>query len=475
MHEKQAAFSATATPRAQGVQQEAAIAAIATPAGMGGIAVVRVSGAGAYEIAARVFVPASREKSLAAAKGYTALFGHFVQDETICDEVIALCFRAPHSYTGEDVVELSCHGGSAVSERLLRACCDAGAAPAAPGEFTKRAFLNGRISLTQAEGVMDLINATSRQGAAAAAAVMEGALFRRIDNVRAALLTLAGHLAAYTDYPEEDVPALSLSALRDTLSQCLQTMQALIDAYDTGAALRRGVPTVIVGSPNVGKSTLLNLLSGFERAIVTPVAGTTRDVVEQEVELGGVRLLLADTAGLRETQDIVEAEGIRRSYARMERASLVLAVFDASQPTTADDMALAEACKGRPALALLNKTDLPQQFTADAIAPCFASCVSVSARDENFLPAIEQAVSEILHLSQFDADACLLAGERQLAAAKAARDALADGLRAVDSGMTLDAAGVCVDDALHALYTLTGENATEDVINEVFSRFCVGK
>ena len=389
-----------------------------------------------------------------------------MEDGALCDEVVALCFRAPHSYTGEDVVELSCHGGSAVSARLLRACCAAGAAPAGPGEFTKRAFLSGRISLTQAEAVMDLINATSRQAAAAAAAAMEGALYAKIKSVQENLVSLAGHIAAYTDYPEEDVPELSMETLEASLGCAKAALDKLIAGYDAGAVLRRGVDTAIIGSPNVGKSTLLNLLSGFERAIVTPVAGTTRDVVEQEIQLAGVRLLLADTAGIRDTDDLVEAEGIRRSYRHLERAGLVLAVFDLS---------LAEKCAGRPAVAILNKTDLPQQADEESLRPYFSTVVNISAKDAAFLPAVEQAVTDALHLAEADPDAGLLANERQLAAARTAQAALADALEAVNGGYTLDAAGVCVDDALHALYELTGENAGDDVIDEVFSRFCVGK
>lgn len=455
--------------------QEKTIAAIATPPGVGGIAVVRISGAEAYAVAARVFRPANPRKTLEQAKGYTALFGHFVQDGRVCDEVIALCFRAPRSYTGEDVVELSCHGGSAVSGQLLRACLDAGAQPAGPGEFTKRALLAGRISLTQAEAVMDLIGATSKQGAAAAAAAMEGALYRKIDDVRAHLIQLAGHLAAYTDYPEEDVPELSVETLAASLAQDRETLDELIRGYDTGAVLRRGVQTAIVGSPNVGKSTLLNLLSGFERAIVTPVAGTTRDVVEQEIELAGVRLHLADTAGIRQTDDVVEAEGIRRSFARLEQAGFVLAVFDASQPADQEDVALAKKCAGRPALAILNKTDLPRQFDEQAIAPYFSKIVSISAKDPAFLSTVEQAAAQVLGVAHLDEDALLLANERQLACAKSARDALNEALDAVCGGFTLDAAGVCIDDALNALYALTGENASDAVIEEVFSKFCVGK
>lgn len=454
---------------------EHTIAALATPPGVGGIAVVRISGETAYETAARVFRPANPGKRLEDAPGYTALFGHFVEDGAVKDEVVALCFRAPHSYTGEDVVELSCHGGSAASEGLLRACYAAGAAPAGPGEFTKRAFLSGRISLTQAEAVMDLIEASSRQGAAAAARVLEGALYQKIGRVQQHLVTVGGHIAAYTDYPEEDVPELSMAALGASLREDLAVLDKLLAGYDTGAVLRRGVPAAIVGSPNVGKSTLLNLLAGFERAIVTPVAGTTRDVVEQELSLAGVRLRLADTAGIRDTGDAVEAEGIRRSFAQLEKAGLVLAVFDASRPAGPGDVALAEKCRGKPAVAILNKNDLDKRFDETALTPYFAKIISISAKDKDFLPAVEQAVGAVLGVSGADPDALLLANERQRAAAQQARDALADALAAVEAGYTLDAAGVCVDDALHALYALTGEDAAEDVIEEVFSKFCVGK
>lgn len=362
-----------------------------------------------------------------------------------------------------------------MSGRLLRALFAAGAVPAGRGEFTKRAFLSGRISLTQAEAVMGLVNATSRQGMQAAAAVMEGALYRKIDGVRASLVTLAGHIAAAADFPDEDVPELSADALCAALTAACGTLSALLDGYDRGAVLRRGVETAIVGSPNVGKSTLLNLLAGFERAIVTPIAGTTRDIVEQEVQLAGIRLRLADTAGLHDTADAVEAEGIRRARQRMERAALILAVFDASRPLGEADILLARQCAGRPAVALLNKSDLPQVIGEDALQPYFGAVASISARDESFLPAVEQAIAQVLRLHDLDPDACLLANERQRDAARRACTALNDALSAARTGLTVDAIGVCVDDALSALYDLTGENASDAVIDEVFSAFCVGK
>ena len=455
--------------------QESTIAAIATAPGAGGIAVVRLSGPESYAVAARVFRPANPDKRVEAAKGYTALFGRFVEGEDAFDEGVALFFRAPHSYTGEDVVELSCHGGSAVARRLVEAGTAAGAAPAAPGEYTRRAFLNGKLSLTQAEAVMDLISADGRQGAALANASLNGALAKKINAEKEALTALQAHLAAWVDFPEEDVPELDDAHLRTVLGGVKQELDGLIESYDAGAVLREGVDCAIVGRPNAGKSTLLNLLAGFDRAIVTPVAGTTRDVVEQAVQLGDIRLNLFDTAGLRQTEDAIEAEGIRRSWKKLDEAGLILAVFDGSEPLTREDVELARRCAGRPAIALVNKEDKPTRFDAEAIAAEFAMVLPVCCQEEGSRRVIAAAVARLLGTSQIDPHAASLSGQRQFAAATRARDAVAGALEAAAGGFGLDAVSVCVDDALAALCDLTGENASESVINEVFERFCVGK
>ena len=455
--------------------QNTTIAAIATAPGAGGIAVVRLSGPESYAVAARVFRPANPNKKVADAKGYTALFGSFVEGDDAFDEGVALFFREPHSYTGEDVVELSCHGGSAVARRLVEACIAAGAAPAAPGEYTRRAFLNGKMSLTQAEAVMDIISADGKQGAALANASLSGALAKKIGAEKEALTGLQAHLAAWVDFPEEDVPELDDVHLHTVLEQVQQELNGLIKNYDAGAVLREGVDCAIVGRPNAGKSTLLNLLAGFDRAIVTPVAGTTRDVVEQAVQLGDIRLNLFDTAGLRETDDAIEAEGIRRSWKKLDEAGLILAVFDGSEPLTREDLALARRCAGRPAIALVNKEDKPTRFDAEIIAGDFAMVIPVCCQEEGSRKVIAAAVARLLGTNQIDPHAASLSGQRQLAAATRARDAVAGALDAVEGGFGLDAVSVCVDDALDALCELTGENASEAVINEVFERFCVGK
>ena len=455
--------------------QNSTIAAIATAPGAGGIAVIRLSGPESYAVAARVFRPANPAKKVEEAKGYTALFGSFLEGEDAFDEGVALFFRAPHSYTGEDVVELSCHGGSAVARRLVESCVEAGAVPAAPGEYTRRAFLNGKLSLTQAEAVMDLVSADGRQGAALANASLKGALARKIRAEKEALTGLQAHLAAWVDFPEEDVPELADDHLVSVLSGVRAELDGLIRNYDAGAVLREGVDCAIVGRPNAGKSTLLNLLAGFDRAIVTPVAGTTRDVVEQAVQLGDIRLNLSDTAGLRQTDDAIEAEGIRRSWEKLEQAGLILAVFDGSEPLTREDLELAQKCAGRPAIALVDKEDKPARFDAEMIAPDFTMVIPVCCREEGSRRVISAAVARLLGTAQIDPHAASLSGQRQLSAAIRARDAVAGALEAVQGGFGLDAVSVCVDDALDALCELTGENASENVINEVFERFCVGK
>lgn len=457
------------------MQLSTTICALATPPGAGGIAVVRVSGPDAYAIADKVFVPIHSHKKVIEAKGYTALFGHFVLRGQTMDETVALFYRAPHSYTGEDVIELSVHGGTVMADSLLESLYLAGAVPAAPGEFTRRALINGRISLTQAEAVMEIISAGGRQGAALARTALDGALARKIAGIQAELQTLYAHMTAWIDYPEEDVPELLPEELSMTLEEAKQELDTLISGYGAGAILRRGVDCVLCGRPNVGKSTLLNLLAGFDRAIVTPVAGTTRDVVEQAVRLGDIRLNLFDTAGLRETEDAIEAEGIRRSWKKLEETGLILAVFDGSEPLTREDLALAQRCAGRPAIALVNKEDKPTQFDAEIIAGDFAMVLPVCCQEEGSRRVIAAAVARLLGTNNIDPHAASLSGQRQLAAATRARDAVAGALDAVSGGFGLDAVSVCVDDALDALCDLTGENASENVINEVFERFCVGK
>lgn len=465
------------------MQLSTTICALATPPGAGGIAVVRVSGPDAYAIVEKVFVPIHSHKKVADARGYTALFGHFVLRDQVMDETVALFYRAPHSYTGEDVIELSVHGGTVMADSLLESLYLAGAVPAAPGEFTRRALINGRISLTQAEAVMEIISAGGRQGAALARTALDGALARKIAGIQATLQTLYSHLAAWIDYPEEDVPELLPEELAMTLEEAKQELDTLISGYGAGAILRRGVDCVLCGRPNVGKSTLLNLLAGFDRAIVTPVAGTTRDVVEQAVMLGDIRLNLFDTAGVRdvgEEGDAIEAEGIRRSWKKLEEAGLVLAVFDSAADLGPDDLSVAEKCQGRPAIAILNKQDLVGDDARLAamhktLAPYFRQVLSLSAKDPASLPRLSDAVADLLGTGQVDTGAAALCSARQLAAATAARDALAEGIRSQKDGLGPDAAGVCLADALAALAELTGEDVTEATIDQVFATFCVGK
>ena len=462
------------------------ICALATPPGEGGIATVRVSGAQAYPIVAQVFYPQNAARAVADMRGYTAAFGHYRLHGQEMDETVALFYRAPHSYTGEDVIELSVHGGSAMADGLLEALLLAGAMPAAPGEFTRRALEHGRMSLTQAEAVMEVIAANSRQGAALAKAALDGRLAQRIGQCIEALQHLNAHLTAWVDYPEEDVPELSGTALDAALTEQKQALDALIGSYGAGAVLRHGVDCVLLGRPNVGKSTLLNLMAGFDRAIVTPVAGTTRDVVEQAVQLGQIRLNLFDTAGVREVDpaaggDAIEAEGIRRSWQKFEQAGLILAVFDAAAPLTDEDLALAQRCAGRPAVAILNKQDLTgpddaaMQAATAALRPYFAELLPLCANEAASLQPLADAVARVLGTAALDPNAAQLCSARQLAAATRARDALAEALQSRDFGLGLDAVGVCLTDALQALYDLRGENAADATIDEVFETFCVGK
>ena len=450
------------------------IAAISTGQAAGGIGIVRISGENALNIADRIFKSVSGLK-LNELSGYRAALGTVFLEEKPVDEAIATVFRAPKSYTGEDVVELSCHGGLYVTRQVLRAALSAGAVAAEPGEFTKRAFLNGKMDLTKAEAVMSIISAQGEQAKAAALGTLDGLLYRKISGISGELKGLAASLAAWVDYPDEEIEDLPDDKILSVLENAASSLSDLIARFDSGRAVLEGVDTAIVGKPNVGKSTLMNLFTGTEKSIVTEIAGTTRDIVEETAVVGGVVLRLCDTAGLRETDDKVESIGVARAKQKLETATLILAVFDASAPLEEQDKALFPLCKEKHAIAIVNKTDLPTKLDTKILDTVFNKVVYISAKENNGLQSLEQAIAEVLGTAAFDSSAATLMNERQLACCSAALDAVKEAHDALASGVTRDAVQVCVDSAIESLDTLTGERATESVVNEIFSRFCVGK
>lgn len=450
------------------------IAAISTGQAAGGIGVVRISGENALSVADRIFKTVSGIK-LEKLSGYKAAFGKVFFEEKCVDEAVALVFRAPKSYTGEDVVEISCHGGLLVTKQVLRAALANGAVPAEAGEFTKRAFLNGKMDLTRAESVMNIISAKSEQAKSAALNTLDGALYKKISEISLSLKKIAAQMAAWVDYPDEEIDDLSDDKLKETLLTAKAELEKLIKSFDVGQIIIEGVETAIVGKPNVGKSTLMNLLSGYEKSIVTSVAGTTRDIVEETVTLGNNVLRLADTAGLHDTEDTVEKIGVDRTRQKLDRASLVLAVFDSSTEVDDEDMEIIKMCNGKNAVAIINKTDLNTKFNAEKINKNFENVVYLSAKDRNGIQELEKAIEKVLGTADFDTSAATLMNERQLACCKSALQSIDEAISALEIGMTRDALNVNIDVAVESLDALTGEKATESVVNEIFSQFCVGK
>ncbi len=450
------------------------IAAISTPNAVGGISVIRVSGPDAITVSERVFEGVSGKK-LSSMKGYTAAYGKVYDKEGEIDSAVALVYHGPKSYTGEDVVELSCHGGMIVTRRLLRSLLDAGARLAEPGEFTKRAFLNGKMSLTQAESVLDLINSQSEQAARCAVTALDGALYQKIKGIREDLVAQTAHITAWIDFPEEDVDSVKLSQLKDGLMKIHQDIRKLIKTFDIGKVIHMGVNTAIVGRPNVGKSTLMNLLAGCEKSIVTDMAGTTRDVVEETVNLGDVVLRLADTAGIHRTTNAVELAGIERAKKRIEQADLVLLVLDASQPLDEQDLELMRIVRMKPSVVVLNKADLGVKIDEEYIKRDFQHSVVISAKEQVSIQTLNDAVARLMHLTDFDTTQPILANERQRACACAALTQVESALDALSFGMTLDAVNISIEDAVQSLLELTGESVSDVVVDEVFSKFCVGK
>ncbi len=450
------------------------IAAISTAQGEGGIGIIRISGENAIAVADKVFKNINNKK-LKQMKGYTAAFGAVYDNGEKLDEAVALVFRAPNSYTGEDVVELSCHGGLYITQQVLRTVLDAGAYSAQAGEFTKRAFLNGKLDLNEAESVMDIISAKNKSAARTALFVKEGALSKRINSVKNDLLGLAAHLSAWADYPEENIAEVDDEEILSVCEKAGFELSKLLDTYDSGQTIKQGIDTVIAGRPNVGKSTLMNLLSGQEKSIVTDIPGTTRDIVEDTVLVGNVMLRLSDTAGLRTTDDRVEQIGVDRAKKRMEQCGLLLAVFDNSQPLTQDDISLTEAAKDIPSIAIINKTDLVSQLDISKISLYFSNIIYISAKTGEGKDELTQAIEKIAGTQNLNPSEGILCNERQRANVYRALQSVSEAKQALQSGMTYDAVTVSLEDAISELLEMTGEKTSDEVIDRVFHNFCVGK
>ena len=451
---------------------ENTIAALCTPAGVGGIGVIRISGFDAIEIADRVFKSFSG-KRLADLAGYTALYGQVFDGDEAVDECIATVFLAPKSYTGENVCELSCHGGQASTSATLRAVLSAGASMADRGEFTKRAFLNGKLDLAEAESVMGLISAKSREELRLQYSAKKGKTSKKIAEIEALLLELSADFAAYSDYPDEDLPDISFDNFFRLLKLAGDRLSRLLATYDRGKILRDGITTAIVGKPNVGKSTLMNMLSREDRSIVTDIAGTTRDVIENTVNIGSLSLILADTAGIRETEDAVEEVGVSLAKEKLASSQLVLAVFDASDSLDEDDRKLLSLLSPENTVVVLNKSDKGTSLDAEAFLGF--KTVTISAKQRLGEAELETTIAEISGINQLDPAAAVLLSERQRDLAEKASKAVTEAEKLLTSGFTIDAVGVCVDEAIASLYTLDGRRVTNEVADEVFRRFCVGK
>ena len=450
------------------------ICAIATPLALGGISVIRISGKDAITVGAAIFSTASG-MSVEKMEANTCAYGKIISGGKEIDDGIITVFRAPKSFTGEDVCEISCHGGIFVTKQVLRAAIENGAVPAQAGEFTKRAFLNGKMSLTQAEAVMDVISAQGEQSLRAAVSSHEGALFSRIKKITDKLVSILGELAAWVDYPEEDLPDIEFSTLQNSLNENIAELDMLLASYDSGRILRNGIDTAIVGKPNVGKSTLMNLLLGYDRSIVTEIEGTTRDIVEESARIGEIILRLSDTAGIHETDDIVEGVGVNLAKKKINEADLVLVVFDNSRKLTDEDYLLIKSLKDKHCIAILNKTDLESKADISVLSDYFNYVVEISAKNKDGIDVLKQKLEEIFKLNEFDATSGIIANERQKQCVESAKRYLVSASEVLLSGETYDAVTVLIDKAAESLLELTGEKATEAVVNDVFSRFCVGK
>ena len=452
------------------------IAAITTPLGESGIGAVRISGPGAYAVGDKIFKSKS-EVPLKERRDRSIQYGTIVDENGTCiDEVLALIMKGPHSYTAEDVLEIQCHGGREALESILQLILRSGARMANPGEFTERAFVNGRIHLAQAEAVMDVIQAKSRAGLTSAVSQLEGRLSKVINKTRNELTELVTRLEVMIDYPEEDLEDIAVPDVSGALKGMQEKLQHMLEESQSGRMIRDGVMAAIAGTPNAGKSSLLNRLLQEERAIVTDVPGTTRDVLEEWITLRGIPVCLVDTAGIRETDDTVEKIGVSRARQYLDRADIILAVIDSSRPLTEEDKDILQSVAGKNVIVVLNKTDLPPVVTSKDLSPYGFLLCPISASTGKGLDELkDMLLQEVLKGGFTDGPSALLTNTRHIELVRQSAEALNRAQQSLQDGMPLDCAVVDIRQAWDALGSITGDTVHDDIVEEIFSRFCLGK
>ena len=453
------------------------IASISTAPGIGGIGIIRMSGEKTFEILEKIFKPKTEQK-IEDIKGYTIKYGHIIENKEIIDEVLVSYFKAPRSYTTENMCEINSHGGNIIVKKILEMCLKNGAELAEPGEFTKRAFLNGRIDLAQAESVIDVINAKSDKEAKSGIKQLEGYLSSEIKGIKQEILDVLVNIEVTIDYPEYDTPEVQEQEIKQMLESVGNKLEKLEKSFDNGKIIKDGIKTAIIGKPNAGKSSLLNAILKEERAIVTDIAGTTRDTIEEFVTINGIPLNLVDTAGIREASDEVEKIGVEKSIKQAKDADLIIAIFDSSKDLTDEDLEILELIKNKKSIILLNKSDLNAKINENdsRFTEITDNVIKISALNKTGIDLLYEKISNMFNLNEINLDNdILITNIRHKNIISKSLDNVKKSKEALEMNLPIDIITIYIKNVLEDLGEITGEVVTEDIINEIFSKFCLGK
>ena len=453
------------------------IVSISTAPGVGGIGIIRMSGENTFNVLDKIFAPKNPEE-IEAIQGYTIKYGHIIDGEKIIDEVLVSYFKAPKSYTTENMCEINSHGGIVVMRKILELCLKNGADLAEPGEFTKRAFLGGRIDLSQAESIIDIINAKSDREAKEGIKQLEGFLSEKIDAIKNDLLEVMTNIEVSIDYPEYDTPDITNNDIIKTIENTRNKLNILKKSFDNGKIIKQGIKTVIIGKPNAGKSSLLNAILKEDRAIVTEIEGTTRDTIEEFVNINGIPLNLIDTAGIREAKDEVEMIGIKKSKKLAESSDLIIAIFDSSKDFSKEDLEILNIIKNKKSIIILNKIDLQQIITHEnpKLESFKENIINMSTKNKIGLEKLFKKITDLFNLNEINLDNdIVITNERHKNLISKAIENLNKAEEILKQGMPVDIIAISLKDVLSNLGAITGEEASEEIINEIFARFCLGK